>query len=71
MSKTWLGKLEIIIIKIMEINNQEKIEQMKRVEESIKFYLDYHKVPEPARTMIIGNLLQVFKTELKNTYKIE
>ena len=55
----------------MEINNQEKIEQMKRVEESIKFYLDYHKVPEPARTMIIGNLLQVFKTELKNTYKIE
>jgi len=39
--------------------------QLERIQESIKFYLEYHKIPEPAKTMIVGNLLEVFKKEIK------
>ena len=42
-----------------------KNQQLQRVSENIDFYLNYHKVPEPAKTMIKGNLMQVFKKELK------
>ena len=44
---------------------EQKNQQLERVEKSINFYLDYHKIPEPSRTMIAGNLLQVFIKELK------
>lgn len=44
---------------------EHKNQQLQRIEDSLDFYLSYHNVPEPSRTMIKGNLLQVMKKEFK------
>ena len=43
---------------------ENKNQQLQRVEKSIDFYLEYHKIPEMARIRIRGNLLMVFRKEL-------
>lgn len=43
------------------MNKKEK--KLKKIEQAIDFYLTYHKVPEPAKTMIKGNVIIVIKNE--------
>lgn len=56
---------------ILEKNKELKAEieyknqQLKRVADSIDFYLNYHHITEPAKTMIKGNLLAMVKNEFK------
>jgi len=48
-------------------NTLDKIEhknkQLQRIEKSINFYLTYHHVPEPSKTMIKGNLMVMLRRE--------
>lgn len=55
-------KLKTEPARLIVIN--QKNQQLNRIEESIDFYLTYHKIAEPSKTMIKGNLLQVIKKEL-------
>jgi hypothetical protein len=48
-----------------KINNEYKNNQLNRVENSIDFYLSYHHIPEPSKTMIKGNILCMIKNEFK------